>query len=502
MSRTRVAGLVFLLVCVVVAAVALLPASFVYDPRPLLRALKDSAALPIDAVPRQANDVVLRDVRIVGQGGERVSIRVERGVVTAIGPDAGSDLPALDLDGGWVMPGLVDAHVHLSLAPGAAVRGDDAATSAALRAHHLRAYLASGVTTIVDPGVDEDVARHVQRYLAAGHAGPRYLHFGPPIVVEGGYVSDLFPTPVMDEASVKAHFDRLHACGAVGAKLPIEPGMVQPVWKTPTPELLRTIAAEAKQREVPLYVHAMTEDAYDRGLALQPHAFVHHSRTASDDLVARVAASRAYVISTLAIWAVHRYALNQPALDEPHVRRVVPQVVRDGLLDAAAVHRSNVGLMGVVMPAIAGRWADIAGSLQTTGPAKAQMNATIADALRVAGEGLRRMHRAGVPIVLGSDSGNWPVFPYYLHGSSAVLELELLVGAGLSPAEAIAAATTVPARMLGKEDELGAVAVGHRADLLVTGVDPLSDPGKALRDLRLVVKDGVARTPDAWMAAP
>jgi imidazolonepropionase-like amidohydrolase len=502
MSRTRIAGLIFLLVCVLVAGIALLPPSFVYDPKPLVRALKDSAALPIDDVPPPANDAVLRDVRVVGQGGERVSIRIERGVITAIGADAGSDLPTLDLDGGWVMPGLVDAHVHLSMAPGAAVRGDDAATSAALRAHHLRAYLASGVTTIVDPGVDEDVARHVQRHLAAGHAGPRYLHFGPPVVVEGGYVADLFPTPVKDEASVKAHFDRLQACGAVGAKLPIEPGMAQPVWNTPTPELLRTIAAEAKQRGVPLYVHAMTEDAYRQGLALQPHAFVHHSRTSTDELVAQVAASRASVISTLAIWSVHHYALNQAALDEPHVRRVVPAVVREGLLDTAAVHRSNVGLIGVVMPAIAGRWADLAGSLQAKGPGKTALDANLVDALRIAGDGVRRMHHAGVPIVLGSDSGNWPVFPYYLHGPSTVLELELLVGAGLSPAEAIAAATTAPARMLGKEDEFGAVKVGLRADLLVTGVDPLADPGKALRDLRLVVKDGVARTPDAWMAAP
>jgi imidazolonepropionase-like amidohydrolase len=516
MKRVRIAAVVVVAVAAVsaavVAVVALVPASYVYEPAPLVRALKESAALPIDAVPLPlpVSDVVLRDVRIVGRGEARMSIRVERGVITAIDPmgPSGSGAPedssVRDLDGAWVMPGLIDAHVHLSLAPAAAVRGDDAATSAALRAHHLRAYLASGVTTIVDPAVDEDVARHVQRTLAAGHAGPRYLHLGPPFVVEGGYVADLFPTPVSDDASVAAHFDRLRACGAAGAKLPIEPGVFQPVWHTPSPTLLRTIADQAKARAVPLYVHALTEDAYNQGLALAPHAFVHHSGTATDDLVARVAASRAYVVSTIAIYAVHRYALNLAALDEPHVKRVVPAVVRAGLLDPEAVHAANVGLIGEVMPALAGRWADVAAALQGTDPGRAQVDATAAETLRAASDGLRRMHQAGVPIVLGSDAGNWPVFPYYLHGPTTLFELEHLVSAGLSPAAAIDAATIVPARMLGLDDEIGAVQVGRRADLVVTGaaVDPLADPGKALRDVRLVVKDGVARTPDEWMAAP
>jgi imidazolonepropionase-like amidohydrolase len=512
MKRARIAAVVLAVIAAVVAIVALVPASFVYDPAPLVRALKDSAALPIDVVPVPnvvSGDVVLRDVRIVGRGEGRVSIRVEGGVITAIEPtgqsgDGDGDADALNLDGAWVMPGLIDAHVHLSLAPGAAVRGDDAATSAALRAHHLRAYLASGVTTILDPAVDEDVARHVQRTLAAGHAGPRYLHLGPPFVVEGGYVSDLFPTPVKDEATVAAHFDRLRACGASGAKLPIEPGVFAPIWATPSPTLLRTIAEQSKARDVPLYVHAMTEDAYNQGLALQPYAFVHHSGTATDDLVARVAASHAYVVSTLAIWAVHHYALNQAALDEPHVKRVVPAVVRAGLLDPAAVHAANVGLLGEVMPVLAGRWADVAADLQETGPGQDQVDAIASDALRAASDGLRRMHQAGVPIVLGSDSGNWPVFPSYLHGPTTLLELDLLVRAGLSPAEAIDAATIVPARMLGLDREIGAVTVGRRADLVVVGaaINPLTDPGKALRDVRLVVKDGVARTPDGWMATP
>lgn len=497
----------------VVVVVALVPPSFRYDAAPVVRALQESATLPIAPVAPARRDVVLRGVRLVGGGPAPVDVRVEGGVVARIDPHVAGDVdapadaaraapvddvPVRDLRGAYLMPGLIDAHVHVSMAPGAALRLDDAAATAQLRAHHLRAYVASGVTTILDTGVDDDVARHVQRRLAAGHAGPRYLHVGPPLVVPDGYVADLFPWPLTDEASVAAHLDRLRAAGAVGAKIPIEPGVIQRVWRTPSRELQAAVTKLTQARGVPLYVHAMSEDAYDEGLALRPHAFVHHSRSASDDLVARVATSGAYVISTLAIWRVHEYGRNRAALDEPHVRRVVPAVVRDGLLDDARMHAAEVGLIGKVMPVLAGRWADVAAHLQARAPA--QVDAAAKESLRVAADGLRRMHAAGVPVVLGSDAGNWPVFPYYLHGPTTILELEMLVQAGLTPADAIAAATVVPARMLGLDD-VGAVAVGKRADLVVTGVDPLVDVGRALRDVRLVVKDGVARTPDEWMTA-
>lgn len=77
-------------------------------------------------------------------------------------------------------------------------------------------------------------------------------------------------------------------------------------------------------------------------------------------------------------------------------------------------------------------------------------------------------------------------------------EIELLGGAGLTPAEAITAATRTPARMLGLEAEIGTVEVGKRADLLIVDGDPLADP-RALRKVRWTVRDGVARTPAGWM---
>lgn len=95
-----------------------------------------------------------------------------------------------------------------------------------------------------------------------------------------------------------------------------------------------------------------------------------------------------------------------------------------------------------------------------------------------------RAHEFGVPLTLGSDSG--AVFTPH---AGAVEELGFMVQAGLSPMDAIKAATSVGARRLGDES-IGAVAVGRRADLLLIEGDPLKDISAVRRGLRWVMKDG------------
>jgi imidazolonepropionase-like amidohydrolase len=86
-----------------------------------------------------------------------------------------------------------------------------------------------------------------------------------------------------------------------------------------------------------------------------------------------------------------------------------------------------------------------------------------------------------VPLVIGTDAGNWPMVPYQFHGPSTLREIEVLGEAGLAPADAIAAATRVPAAMLRLSDEIGTVEVGKRADLLVVREGPARRPARAPR---------------------
>ena len=106
---------------------------------------------------------------------------------------------------------------------------------------------------------------------------------------------------------------------------------------------------------------------------------------------------------------------------------------------------------------------------------------------------IREMHKLGVTIVAGTDIG--------VPGHTLHRELELYVAAGFSPLEALQAATIVPARVLGKDRELGTVTTGKRADLVVVDGNPLADI-RALRKVRLVIARGRVYDPATmWKVA-
>jgi len=103
---------------------------------------------------------------------------------------------------------------------------------------------------------------------------------------------------------------------------------------------------------------------------------------------------------------------------------------------------------------------------------------------------LGAMHRAGVPIVAGTDGS----------GIELIHELEIYVEAGFTPASALAAATIAPARLVGVEKRTGSIAVGKAADLLLVEGDPSKRIGD-LRHTRLVMMDGKVMDADALRTA-
>lgn len=98
---------------------------------------------------------------------------------------------------------------------------------------------------------------------------------------------------------------------------------------------------------------------------------------------------------------------------------------------------------------------------------------------------LRRLSAAGARIAAGTDAGNIGT----LHGPSIHRELRLMVEAGMTPAQVLSAATLGGARMMGREADLGTIAAGKLADLLVLDGDPTADLA-VLERPREVVKGG------------
>ena len=124
-------------------------------------------------------DLLIEHARLIdGLGGaaqEDASVLISGGRIAKFGrQDIDFDGERLDASGLTVLPGLIDSHVHLSSVPGSVYREDSAETMRELRRIHLRAYLACGVTTVLDTGIPTDMAREIQGWLADGHPGPRY----------------------------------------------------------------------------------------------------------------------------------------------------------------------------------------------------------------------------------------------------------------------------------------------------------------------------------------
>jgi imidazolonepropionase-like amidohydrolase len=105
--------------------------------------------------------------------------------------------------------------------------------------------------------------------------------------------------------------------------------------------------------------------------------------------------------------------------------------------------------------------------------------------LEISMANLRRAHRAGVRIAMGTDAGNAGT----MHGASAPREMELMVESGMSPMDVIVSATRGAAEAIGQGARLGTLEPGKLADLIIVAADPSRDIG-AIRQVELVVKGG------------
>jgi imidazolonepropionase-like amidohydrolase len=109
----------------------------------------------------------------------------------------------------------------------------------------------------------------------------------------------------------------------------------------------------------------------------------------------------------------------------------------------------------------------------------------------IALQNLRRVWDAGIPVVMGTDAGNIGT----LHGPSVFREMEIMTQAGLTPLQVLRSATSTGAKAMGMEREIGTLAAGKLADLVILDADPLADVMNLSR-IHRVIKDGTLFVPD------
>ena len=431
------------------------------------------------------------------------SIGIRDGVIVSLGDPMPSDSRILDAAGMTVLPGLIDSHVHFQAVPGAVYRKDDAENRRALMHRHLRAHVANGVTTVLDAAIAAETLREIRAYLAAGGVGPRVMALGPTFHSPGGYMDGAalsdFWSPRWRASATPEDVDALYREYAdiedlVGVKVAATHGFGGPfdIYDTHTPEMLAVIGQRARDHGRQIYVHVNDDRGVDIALGLGARALTHLVRDRpSGERLERLRRAGMHVIPTLYTIDLLSMRYQPRLLDAPMVRLTVPAVERETARDPRAWDQYLKTLVRLVAPYLpewfAGWWGDV---YFTEG--------TVRSLVRELQENLMLHHDAGVPIVMGTDSGGWPHMPNLFHGPTALREMELMVEAGMTPEEVLRAATVTPARMMGIENLVGTVEVGKRADLIVARGNPLSNVS-ALAELEWVVKDGELRRPAEWM---
>lgn len=413
----------------------------------VLVALTACAGRPdLDSKPVGSPALLLRDVTLIDGTGasprEHVSVLVRSGVVEEVGSsleDRGARI--VEGRGRFLIPGLWDAHVHLSVA--------DEAT--------LGVLVANGITSVRDMGGELDVLDAWRARIERGELiGPRIFRAGP--TVDGPKPGVPFRLTVTDPKEARAAVTRLRRLGVDFIK--VHNGVPR--------EAFFALAAEAGIQGIPFAGHVpMTVEPAQAAEAGQRS--VEHIATLIEGTY-----SARFANETAAFEAMPRWVEKEvPALAEIFARRgtwFVPTIVAYDLRTRRAelaVHPDP--RTRYATPPLRKYW-DQAFPL-TERDRDPEGIARRARFVELGKEMTRRMHEAGVSIAAGSDLAGRDVLPgFALHD-----ELGLLVASGLTPMEALRAGTSEAARLLDAEGTLGTIAPGKAADLVLLDGDPLAD---------------------------
>ena len=392
-----------------------------------------------------------------------------------------------------ILPGIIDSHVHISSVPGSGFRNDSLVLYEDLQRHHLKAYVACGVTTILDTGIPANEARKINGWLSTDQPGPRLLVLSPAFTANKGYMSSsslgkLVLNLVTTSEDVIKQLNETADLKAKGVKIFLESGFGMGRLPILSDEIRKTIMEQCKIRNLPIYIHSTARNDINLALDMQPHALVHGAIVGSDGLIARLQKNPVYLISTLSIQDGFTMEFNKERLSDPFYKSRVPEIELQTANDKTAWQNLWL-LFAKLMLTETGTEEEIENLTKPGNP-----DAALAAWLN----NIKKLHAAGIPIVMGSDSGNWPVMPQMFHGPTSIREIELLTLAGLTPLEAIKSSTYLPAQMLGMDQDIGTIEEGKIADLIIVKGDPLSDI-KSLKNVQWTIKDGVAKTPEQWM---
>ena len=453
---------------------AIAPRRVVLWRRPLAKSLARLAALPVSALrwtsvgvaalwlplAAQAAAAPAPSVRaIVGAhvvdttGGATLHdavVLVSGERITAVGTRANISIPegasVIALPGKWLVPGLMNMHVHFGLKlPGKMMEetANETDGGLALRmAVNARRALFAGTTTVRTPGEDKDAVFALKTSIDRGeHPGPRIFPAGSPIAPTGGHSAEPLLDGIDGPDAVRKEARRQILLGAKWLKIMISRGIAstgEMRASDMTLEEMKAATDVAHRQGVKVSAHTGSPQATLEALEAGVDSF-EHGYFLNAEVFRRMKEAGAWYVPTIVVSQAGAMEFFRKIQSPPF-------------------YLARVQLVGKA------HWAALQAAI-----------------------------RANVNIAMGSDQ-----FPHEPNEGTvaSVRETELYQEAGMSHLQALQAATLNAARMLGAEQDLGSISVGKYADLIALDADPTQDI-RALRTLHWVMKGGQVVRDDA-----
>jgi imidazolonepropionase-like amidohydrolase len=388
---------------------------------------------------------------IDGLGGSPISnpvVLIENDRITAVG--AGLGLPTgaqlIDLGSATLLPGFIDCHTHITGQPGDNFYEDlfkRSPIDEAITAHiYAKRTLEAGFTTIRDVGSEEFVDVALKKAINHGDIpGPRMLAAGLALSATGGHGDLNGYSPYLSFKTFSGVADGVDAIrklirtdvrqGADVIKVLATAGVLSEEESEGAPqysqEELDTVVQEAHMWERRVAAHAHGAEGIKRAIRAGVNS-VEHASFIDDEGIELAKEKGAFLVMDI---------YNDDYIMTEYARRGYPQAILD--------KEKRVG--------------------------------------RAQRENFRKAWKAGVKMAFGTDAGVYP------HGDNA-RQFAKMVEWGMTPMEAIIAATSSSAELLGWSDRIGTIQAGRFADLVAVNGDPLTDIA-VLQKVQFVMKGGV-----------
>jgi len=411
----------------------------------------EDAAADAAAEASSSDVVAFVNANVIPMDQERVlenhTVLVRDGVIAEIGPADQVTVPAgamqVDASGRYLIPGVAELHAHIPASDMETVE------------RTLFLYVAGGVTTIRGMQGNPQHLELRERTAAGEVIGPRIYAAGPAISGNSA------PTP----AAAASLVEEQHAAGY--DLLKVQTGVSRAAFDA--------MAEAADRLGLPFAGHVPEAVGLNRALEAG-YASIDHLDSYVQALAGYPDGDAPGPTGLFGFYLIDDVDTSKiPELVAATVDAGVWNVPTQTLVEQLASPEDPERMaerpeLAYMPPQTVQQWIQRKRAFQNDDRFTPERGARFIEVRR---QLLKALHDAGAPIALGSDAPQWWNVP----GFSARRELELMVEAGLTPFQALAAGTRDPARLLGAGDEWGTLATGRRADMILLDANPLADIG-------------------------